>query len=140
LVALRQVRIEVILARKDTALVDGATQRLRSERCELDRLPVQHGQRSGKSETDGADVRVRLAAVLVPAAAEGLRLRQQLNVDLESNDGLVFSDHLGCKTGKSRHRRILSTLVRAWLRHWLCRGLNWRLHDSSVRSRAARGP
>src|SRR6185437_3757393 len=20
----------------------------------------------------------------------------------------------------------------AWLRHWLCRGLNWRLHDSSV--------
>jgi hypothetical protein len=56
-------------------------------------------------------VRVRLTAVFVLAAAEGLGLRQQLNVDLESDHGLIFRDYLGRKTGKGRHNRILSTLA-----------------------------
>ena len=109
LVALREVRIKVVLAREDTALVDRAAERLGRESRKLNGLPVQHRQSSGQAKAHGADVRVRLAAVLVLAAAEGLRLRQQLDVDLESDDRLIFGEDLGRETGKNRHKRILST-------------------------------
>jgi hypothetical protein len=71
--------------------VDG----LGREDGELDRLAVEHGQRSGQAEAGGADVGVGLAAVLVDAAAEGLGLGEELDVDLEADDGLVLGEDFG---------------------------------------------
>ncbi len=102
LIALGQIRVEVILAREDAARVDGAAERPCGERRELDRLAVEHGQRAGQAQADRADVRVGLAAVLVLAAAEGFRLRQQLNVDLKANHGLVFGDHVRAQDRQQR--------------------------------------
>ncbi len=76
-------------------------------------LAVQHrARRRAARRHTGADMRIRLTAVLVLAAAEGLGLRQQLNVDLKPDHGLIFGNYFRwSKTGKSRHRRILSMLA-----------------------------
>src|ERR1700683_5048860 len=58
LVALRQVRIKVILAREDGNFVDAALERHRRAGCEFYSLPVQHREGSGQAEADRADVRV----------------------------------------------------------------------------------
>ena len=56
---------------------------------EVDRLLVGDRQRSRLAEADRAGVRVRRRAELELAAAEHLRLGQQLDVDLEADHRLV---------------------------------------------------
>jgi hypothetical protein len=46
---------------------------------------------------------IRLAAVLIDAAAEGLRRGKKLDMDFESDDGLIFSKNLGRKHGGCGH-------------------------------------
>src|SRR5215217_1690240 len=93
LVALRIVGIEVVLPGED-----GLAGYLAAE-CEpeLDRpfdgLSVRDGQCSRMREADGARARVRLGEVLELAAAEHLRPRLQMNVDLEPDDRLPISAH-----------------------------------------------
>ena len=93
LVALRQVRIEVVLAVEDRARRDLALERHRDHQPVVDRLGVGHRQRAGVAEADRADERVRLLAERERAAAEHLRPRAQLHVDLDADDGLVVHPH-----------------------------------------------
>ena len=84
LIVLRHVRVEVVLAREDRALVHGRPEREPEARHGRHRARVQHGQRTGQAEAHRAYARVRLARELVRAGAEELALRAQLDVDLES--------------------------------------------------------
>src|SRR6478752_873738 len=93
LVRLRQVGIEVVLAVEDSALGDGAVEREPELDRLFDRAPVRYGQRTGEGKTDWADVRVRRIAVGVATAAEHLRLRLQLHVDLEPDHRLPGRRH-----------------------------------------------
>src|SRR5947209_1081122 len=58
LISLGQVRIEVVLAREDAALVDRALERKGRLDGELHGTAIEHGQGSGKSETHRADIGV----------------------------------------------------------------------------------
>src|SRR5919108_2515323 len=73
LVALRQVGIEVVLAREDRVVGDLAAEREPELDRELDRALVRHRQRTGMREADRARVRVLVGAVFERAAAEHLR-------------------------------------------------------------------
>jgi hypothetical protein len=103
LVALGRVGIEVVLAREDAGLADLAANRACRKHRKLHCLLVQHGQRAGQAKADGAAVGVRLAAILVAAAAEGLGLRQQLDMDLQPDDGLVLGEDLRRKGERCGH-------------------------------------
>ena len=88
LIALRQVRIEVVLAREDRQRLHRAAERVPGAHAELDRPAVQHRQRPGHAEADGTDVGVRRRAEARAAAAEDFRLRQELRVDFQTDDRL----------------------------------------------------
>ena len=91
LVPLRQVRIEVVLAVEDRPRRDLAAERDRDPHRVFDRLLVGHRQRPGVAEADRAGVGVRLGAELELAAAEHLRPRLELDVDLEADRRLAAS-------------------------------------------------
>ena len=86
LVALRQVGVEVVLAREDRLLVYVALRRQRRARRELDGAAVQHRQRARIAEANRADMRVRRGTERRRAAAEDLRRGEESRVDLEAND------------------------------------------------------
>ena len=86
LVALRVVRVEVVLAVEDGVLCDLAAEREPEPDRPLDRLPVRHGQRSRMREADRAGARVRVVERPDRATAEHLRPRLQLDMDLETDD------------------------------------------------------
>ncbi len=105
LVALGEVRIEVVLA---------IPARRRGCRC-LDRRPgrqdvldgplVDDRQRSGQPETDRTGPRVRRSAVVVGrAAAEHLGRRLELAMNLDADDRLVSGER--CGRGRRRARRL----------------------------------
>ena len=85
LVRLRVVRVEVVLPVEDGPRRDLAPEREAELDRLLDRAPVRHGQRPREREADRAGLRVRRAAEAVLAAAEHLRPRLQLHVDLEAD-------------------------------------------------------
>ena len=85
--------IEVVLAVEDRALGDLRAERDADEDRLLDRCAVRHRQHAGVRRADRADARVRLAARDVLAAAEHLRARVQLHVDLEADHGLPALGH-----------------------------------------------
>ena len=88
LIALRQVRIEVVLPCPDAAPGDGAAEGLARLDRHLDRAAVQRRQRPGQPEADRADLRVGRRAELRRAAAEDLRSGEELRVDFQANHGL----------------------------------------------------
>ena len=55
LIALRQVRIEVVLAREDRLLVNRAAERQRRLDRQLDGAAVEHRQRARQPEADGTE-------------------------------------------------------------------------------------
>ena len=61
LIALRQVGVEVVLAREDRALVHGAAGGEAARMASSTARAIQHRQRSGIAEADRADLRVRSA-------------------------------------------------------------------------------
>ena len=91
LIALRQVGVEVILAREDGALGDLAVEGEPEQDRHLDRAPVRDGQRAGMGEADRAGVRVLGRAVRELAAAEHLGARLEMGVHLETDDRLPLS-------------------------------------------------
>jgi hypothetical protein len=86
LVALRIVRVEVVLAVEDGLLGDLAAEREAEQDRPLHRLAVRHRQRTRERQADRARVRVRRVEVCDLAAAEHLRPRLQVDVDLEPDD------------------------------------------------------
>ncbi len=85
LVALRQVRIEVVLPVKDGVMIDlrlqpqpGADRLLHAE-------SVDHGQHAGHGRVDEADLAVRLRAESGRGAAEQFGVRNNLGVNLEAD-------------------------------------------------------
>ena len=73
LISLRQIGIEIVLAREDRRRVDRAAERERGAHRQLDGVLVEHRQRAGQRETHRAGVRVRRRAEIRGAAAEDLR-------------------------------------------------------------------
>ena len=102
LVALGQVGIEIILAGEDGALAHLAVDGQRSQRGKLDGLRVQHRQSAGQAQAHRADIGVGSRAELIGATAEGLGRGEQLHVDLEADDWLVFGHDFRRKSG-DRH-------------------------------------
>ena len=88
LVALREVRIEVVLAVEDRALGDPALERHRDHQGVVHGLGVDHRQRARMPQADRAGVGVRLVAEGQRAAAEHLGARAQLDVDLHPDHRL----------------------------------------------------
>ena len=101
LVPLRQVGVEVVLPVEERTLGDLAAEGEAELDRPLDRRPVRHRQRPRMREADGAGARVRLLAPDVLAAAEHLRPRLQLDVDLEADDRFPGHDS---RPGRSRSR------------------------------------
>ena len=103
LVALRQIGVEVVLAREDGGLpqvaVEGESQRGR----EVDRLTVQERQRSGIPETDRTDQGVGIGAETVLTAAEDLAAGLQMDMDFQPDD------RLPCRHGASVSQRPKAT-------------------------------
>ena len=94
LVALRQVRVEVVLALEaDRIGLDVAVEGQAGEHHQLDGAPVDDRQRARHAHADGADARVRLVRPRPRrrrrAGAEHLGLGPQLGVDLDPDDRLV---------------------------------------------------
>ena len=108
LVALGQVGIEVVFARKDGALAHLAVEGERGERGKLDSLGIEHRQRARQPQAHRADVGVGRRAKMIGATAEGLGSGEQLHVDFESDDGLV----LGQDFGRKCERRAYGILAR----------------------------
>ena len=81
---------------------------------ELHRLPVQHRQRAGQPQARRADVRIGLATVLVYAAAEGLGLRKQLDVNLKADDGLILGKNLRRERSGSGHGQLRFYQLHPW--------------------------
>ena len=88
LVALGQVRIEVVLPREDRLRVDPAAERQRRSIGQLHGPAVQDRQRARQPEADGTQLGVGLGAEAGAAAAEDLGGGQELRVDLQADDGL----------------------------------------------------
>jgi hypothetical protein len=86
LVALRQVRIKVVLARKHRAARDARSHRQAELHCHAHRFAIQHGQHAGIPEIDQVRLRVRRRAVGSGRAREDLAARGELRVDLETDD------------------------------------------------------
>ena len=93
LVALRVVGIEVVLAVEDRPRGDLALERQGDLQRVADRLLVDHRQRARVRQADRAGVDVRLVAERERAAAEHLRPRRELDVDLQADHGLVAVGH-----------------------------------------------
>ncbi len=88
LVALREVRVEVVLPLEDGARLDRAPGGERDTQRERHHLAVRDGQRTGVSETDRTHGRVRRGAERHGARAEGLAPRPELRVHLEPDHRL----------------------------------------------------
>jgi hypothetical protein len=89
LVALRQVRVEVVLAVPAGRRRHGRADRQPGGQHVLHGAPIDDGQRARQGEADRADVRVRRRSVIGRrTAAEHLGVRAQLAVDLDADDGL----------------------------------------------------
>src|SRR6478609_8274061 len=88
LIALWQIGIEVVLAREHRRVGNLASEREPELDRPLDRAPVHDGERTREAEADRACLRVLARAEAHRAAAEHLRPRLQLDVDLEPDHGL----------------------------------------------------
>src|SRR6266699_1007195 len=94
LVSLRKVGIEVILSRPLRLHIEPAIQ---AQSC-LDSHPnsdaVQNRQRSGQTEANRTRVEIGRIAELGRTGAEKFRVRKELSVTLQPNNGLVAVDHI----------------------------------------------
>ena len=106
LVALRQVRIEVILAREDRAARHAGADGEPEHDCHAHGFAVQHRQHAGVAEVHEVRLDVRRRAVGGRRAGEDLRARRELRVDLEADDGFPF--HGGAHANAGGMRRCQS--------------------------------
>src|SRR5439155_14278283 len=120
LVVLRHVRVVVVFAREAARVVHATVERERGADAELDRAAVDDGKHARHSLADRARLAVRRRPEGRRTAAEHLRPREELRVDLEADDGLHWSG--GRETGF--HRRWPAGGA-VWLRGWPAGGAVW---------------
>ncbi len=101
LVALGQVRIKIIFPRKDGNFIDPTLQGHSRQRREFHGFAIQNGQSSRKSQTNRAHISIWRIAKARRARAEDFRRGQQLNVDFESNNRLIFRKEV-FRNGRNR--------------------------------------
>ena len=102
LVALGQVRVEVVLAGEGAGFGHVAVHGQGHADRVLDGAAVQDGQDAGHAEADGADAGVWLAAEGHRASTEDLRVGQKLGVHFQPDHGFKFN---GCIA----HDRVASS-------------------------------
>src|SRR5271165_3225643 len=107
LVALRQIRIKIILARKDRSLIDAAIQSQSGQSSELDRLPIQNRQSPRHPQAHRTNIGIRRSPKARGAGTENLRSRQKLNVHLEAYDRLVGYGNSDGSVCGTRHTGII---------------------------------
>ena len=90
LITLRQIGIEVVLAREYRAPRHPRIDRQAEFHRHAYRLGIEHGQHAGIGEIDQIRLRVRRRPIGGGRAGEYFRLRRQLGVNLEPDDGLPF--------------------------------------------------
>ena len=89
LVALGQVGVEIVFARKTRVWLDFAVNGQRSAQSQLERAFIKHRQRPGQTEAHGAGIGIRRRAKFCRAAAKGLGDGLELGVHFEADDGFV---------------------------------------------------
>jgi len=90
LIALREIRVEVVLAGEDASRVDLAPDGEAEADRALDGATVQYRQYAGKRDVDRRGFTVRRRAELGRGAGEDLRRGRQLRVRLETDDDFVI--------------------------------------------------
>ena len=112
LVALRQIRIEIILAVEPAPLVDLRVDREPRADSLADALAIGHGQHARHCGIDEADLRVRLSPEGRGRAGEQLGLANDLRMDLKADHDLPVS---GCATNaiaRLSHSSVLKVFLR----------------------------
>ena len=102
LVALGQIRVKVVLARKARMPVDHAAE---SKACldrELHGLLVEHGKRAGLAGAHRADAAVGRSLVIYRTGAEELGLSLQLHVRFKTDDDIEVYQVQPATTNKLR--------------------------------------
>ena len=94
LIALGKVRVEIILAGEARARLNRAIDGERGAHGEIERLLIEHRQGAGQAEAHGTRIRIRRVAKARRAAAERLRQRVKLRVNLEADHGFVSRHHV----------------------------------------------
>ncbi len=105
LVALRQVGVEIVLAVEAADAVDLGVEREPGADRLAHALAVQHGEHPRHGGVDQADLRVGGGAEARRGAAEQLRLRRDLGVDLEPDDDLPVAGGAADGEGGGGHRK-----------------------------------
>ncbi len=90
LIALGEVRVEVVFPGKTRAFLNRAIQGERGAHGHFHSALVQYGESSRQAEAHWADVGIRRVAKAGGAAAEDFRLGQELDVDFQTDDRLIF--------------------------------------------------
>ena len=90
LVAGREIRIEVVLAGENGALVDVAVRGQTHQGGVMHGLGIDPGQGPGHAGTDLAGIGVRRLAESIRTGAEQLGLGRKLNMHLEADDGFII--------------------------------------------------
>ena len=113
LVIFRRVGIEITFAVELREARDFAVQKKTRQHREAQRLVIRHGQHAGHSETNRADIRVRLGTILVRAAAPHLGFCFKLDVRFQPDDGFVFhcADILATDETRMKHRFFISQFL-----------------------------
>ena len=93
LVALGQVRVEVVLAREDRTRRHGGVDGQPEHGRHAHDFFVEHGQHARVTEVDQASLRVRLGPVRRRGGRENLALRRELRVDLQPDHGFPGATH-----------------------------------------------
>jgi hypothetical protein len=99
LVGLREIRVEVVLAVELHPGRDRTLERERGERREFHGTSVQDRQGPGQGKAGRADIGIRRVAKAIRAGAEDLGAGQELDVDLQTDDGLECGAHAENSSG-----------------------------------------
>jgi hypothetical protein len=95
LVALRQVRIEIVLAVEDASVVDLRLQPEAGAHGLADALLVDDGQHAGHGGIDQRDIGVRLGAEFGRGAGEQLGIGNHLGMDFHADDNFPVAGGAG---------------------------------------------
>ena len=99
LVALRKIGIEIVFAGEAGAFVDGTVEGQGGAHAQFDSAFVEDRKSAGESETDGASVGIGRVAEARGATAKDFGMGEELRVDFQADDDLVFGEEFGREGG-----------------------------------------
>jgi len=139
LIGLRQVWVEVVLA-VERARLHPTVECQPEPHRQLDRMTVEHRQRTRQAEGHGVDVRVGFVAETIRARAEQFGFCREFDVHFETDDEFPTVDEL---LGGRHHRRRVSGVHDArslWLAFTTHARVRQPRGTSSLRPMPARAP